>query len=225
MVLEDYIERIKMVIEKVFNEDYSGHEMSHLERVYNNARAICEKEGGDILIVGISAYLHDIHRIMSNEENRYVSPKESIPAVKKVLTYAKVPEELQKQICFCIEHHEEYNWNENTPVDLNTQILQDADNLDAIGAIGIARTFQYGGSHNIAIYRPEKGINYKSNYKESDDLEASTIEHFHNKLLRLGEYMNTETAREMAKPRTEFMQAYIEQFMKEWYIFDRQRVK
>ena len=85
MTLEDYIDRLESLVKKLFENDHSGHEIWHLQRVYNNALAICEKEGGDKLIVGLSAYLHDIHRIMSNEEGKYVSPKDSLETVRRLL--------------------------------------------------------------------------------------------------------------------------------------------
>ena len=226
MTLEDYIDRLESLVKKLFENDHSGHEIWHLQRVYNNALAICEKEGGDKLIVGLSAYLHDIHRIMSNEEGKYVSPKDSLETVRRLLKYAGIEdEEIVEKVCFSIEHHEEYNWNANDPVDLNTQILQDADNLDAIGAIGIARTFQYGGSHGIPMYNPDKKINFKDNYQESDDLESCTIEHFYNKLFKLEDNMNTEAGKNLAKGRTDYMKGYVDEFMNEWYGFDRQRTK
>lgn len=226
MNLEESINKLESIVEKIFSKDSSGHEIWHLKRVLNNALIICEKEGGDSYIIGIAAYLHDIHRIMSNETGRYVSPKESIKVVESILDYAEIKDkEIRNQICFCIEHHEEYNWNKNNNVDLNTKILQDADNLDAIGAIGIARTFQYGGSHGIKMYNPDKEINYKNNYQESDDLEESTIEHFYNKLFKLEENMNTKTGKELAKKRTDYMKGFVEEFMNEWYAFDRQKIK
>ena len=118
-MLEDYIERLKPYVNELFKEDSSGHDISHLVRVMNNALYIQEKEGGDRVIIGISAFLHDVHRIMENEINSpnkeyvFVSPKDSIPKVKEILSNIDLTEEQVNKICFCIEHHEEYNWNGN----------------------------------------------------------------------------------------------------------------
>ena len=100
--------------------------------------------------------------------------------------------------------------------DINTLILQDADNLDAIGAIGIGRTFAYGGSHNVVMYDENVELNENNDYSESNDKDASTIHHFYHKLFKLKENMNTYTAKEIAKERTEFMKIFVEEFLKEW---------
>lgn len=101
----------------------------------NIALNLCKKENGDKLIVGISAFMHDIHRIMQNETGKFVSPKDLLPKVREILSNTDLSEEIINKICYCIEYPEIYNWNGNNIDDINTLILQDADNLDAIGAI------------------------------------------------------------------------------------------
>ena len=118
------------------------------------------------------------------------------------------------KICYCIEYHEEYNWNGNNVDDLNTLILQDADNLDAIGAIGIIRNFKYGIAHNIIDFDPNIPL-YQNEYNESKE-DASTIHHMNNKLLRLGKYMNTKTAKKLAKSKTKLMQDFMHIFIQEF---------
>ena len=98
-------------------------------------------EGGDRIVIGIAAFLHDVHRIMQNEMGTFVSPKDSLETIKKILSKIDLSNEQVEKICYCIEYHEQYNWNGNNVDDINTLILQDADNLDAIGAIGLVECF------------------------------------------------------------------------------------
>jgi len=214
-MLEVYIEIIKPYIIDLFKEDSGGHDISHLIRTMNLALTICDKENGDRLIVGIAAFMHDIHRIMQNECGHFVSPKESLPKVREILSNTDLSSDIIDKICYVIEHHEEYNWNGNNVDDINTLILQDADNLDAIGAIGIGRTFNYCGAHGIPMYLDNVPITEDTNYKESNT-DVSTIHHFYHKLFKLGDNMNTNTAKEIAYKRVEYMKKYVNEFFDEW---------
>ena len=215
-MLENYIEELKPYVINLFKNDSSGHDISHLIRTMKTALYIQEKEGGDRIIVGISAFLHDIHRIMQNESGKFVSPKDSIPKVKDILSHINLSEEQINKICYCIEYHEEYNWNGKNVEDINTLILQDADNLDAIGAIGIGRTFSYGGSYNVVMYDDSVPLNENNDYSEANGDDPSTIHHFYHKLFKLCNNMNTKTAKELANKRTEFMKDFVKEFLSEW---------
>jgi uncharacterized protein len=215
-MLEKYISELKPFVMELFKDDSSGHDISHLTRTMNTALYLQEKEGGDRIIIGISAFLHDIHRLMQNETGVFVSPRDSIPKVKSMLSHIDLTEDEINKICYCIEYHEEYNWNGNNVDDINTLILQDADNLDAIGAIGIGRTFYYGGAHNVLMYDETVPINEKNDYSEAGGDDPSTIHHFYHKLLKLGDNMNTKTAREIAYKRTEYMRDFVHEFLNEW---------
>lgn len=215
-MLEEYIEIIKPYIVELFKNDSSGHDISHLIRTMNIAVNICEKEHGDKLVVGIAAFMHDIHRIMQNESGKFVSPKDSLPKVMEILNHTDLSKEIKESICFAIEYHEEYNWNGNNVDDINTLILQDADNLDAIGAIGIGRTFSYGGAHNVVMYDEEAPLNMDEKYSEHNGNDPSTIHHFYHKLFKLADNMNTETAKIKAKERTKFMKNFVNEFLDEW---------
>ena len=215
-MLEDYIKIIKPYIIELFSEESSGHDISHLTRTMNIAVNLCKKENGDELIVGISAFMHDIHRIMQNETGKFVSPKDSLSKVKEILSNTDLNRNIIDKICYCIEFHENYNWNGNNVEDINTLILQDADNLDAIGAIGVGRTFSYGGAHNVKMYDEETPLNSDENYAEENGDDPSTIHHFYHKLFRLANNMNTETARKQAIERTEFMKVFVNEFLQEW---------
>lgn len=182
----------------------------------NIAISLCDKENGDKLIVGISAFMHDIHRIMQNETGKFVSPKESLSKVREILCNTNLSEDIVNKICYCIEYHENYNWNGNNVSDINALILQDADNLDAIGAIGIGRSFSYGGAHKMLMYDEEIPLNNAKDYSEVM-VDPSTIHHFYHKLFNLADNMNTKTGKEQAIVRTEFMKKFVNEFLDEWH--------
>lgn len=215
-MLEKYIEELRPHVIELFKKDFSGHDISHLERTMNTALYLQSKEGGDRIVIGIAAFLHDVHRIMQNETGNFVSPKDSLDTVKNILKYINLSNEQIEKICYCIEYHEQYNWNGNNVDDINTLILQDADNLDAIGAIGIGRTFFYGGAHNVVMYNPSVPLNEKNDYVESNVNDESTIHHFYHKLFKLQDNMNTKTAKELAEKRTNFMKNFVNEFLSEW---------
>ena len=215
-MLETYIENLKPYILELFKDDSSGHDIGHLVRTMNTALYLQEKEGGDRLIIGIAAFLHDVHRIMQNKSGVYVSPKDSLVKIREILSHVDLNQDQIEKICYSIEYHEQYNWNGNNVNDINTLILQDADNLDAIGAIGIGRTFSYGGAHNITMYNPNVALNENLDYSETSGDDESTIHHFYHKLFKLGDNMNTETAKALAKKRIDFMQMFVKQFLDEW---------
>jgi len=217
-MINEYIEQLRPEVLRLFKNESSGHDITHLERTMNIALYLQKHEGGDEMIVGISAFLHDIHRIMGEETGKYVYPKDSLDRVREILLITDLTEMQINQILYCIEHHETYNWNnpQNKEKNINALILQDADNLDAIGAIGIGRTFTYGGAHNIPMYVSDVPLEVPENYDDGIGNAASTIHHFYQNLLRLGEYMNTNTAKQLAKDRTEFMKDFVHEFLLEW---------
>jgi len=217
-MLENYINLLRPEVKILFSKDSSGHDIGHLERTMNNALFLQKHEGGDELVIGVSAFLHDIHRVIQNEQKKYCSPKESLPTIKGLLEKVNFPIDKIEAVLHAIEFHEVYNWHsqEKQTSDINTLILQDADNLDAIGAIGIARAFTYGGYHEMAIYEPDIPLNENNDYAEENGNSKSTIHHFYHKLFKLGEHMNTKTAKLLAKQKNEYMRTYVEEFMKEW---------
>ncbi len=215
-MLEKYIEDLRPIVIELFKKDSSGHDISHLERTMNTALYLQGKEGGDRIVIGIAAFLHDVHRIMQNETGSFVSPKDSLGTIRKILSKVDLSNEQIDKICYCIEYHELYNWYGNNVDDINALILQDADNLDAIGAIGIGRTFSYGGAHNIVMYNSSVPLNTQNDYSEDEKDDASTIHHFYHKLFKLGDNMNTKTAKELAKKRTDYMKDFVNEFLDEW---------
>ena len=215
-MIEDYIKELKPAIIELFKNESSGHDLNHLTRTMNNALYLQTIEGGDRIIIGISAFLHDIHRIMENESGIYVSPHDSIPKVKEILSNIDLSDGQIDSICYAIENHELYNWNGYNVSDINTLILQDADNLDAIGAIGIGRSFSFGGAHHQLMYDESIPLNDNYDYSEETGNDPSTIHHFYHKLFKLGNNMNTKTAKLLASKRISFMKSFVEEFLNEW---------
>ncbi len=210
------LNKLENEIKSICHLENSGHDLHHAKRVYNLSKTIQEKEGGDKLVIKVSSYLHDSHRIIQNETGEYCSPKDSLSQVKLILDKVGVPESKKVNILHCIEFHEEYGFSERgkTVTDIETLILQDADNLDAIGAIGIARAFMYGGANKIPIWIPELPFDRK--YFDESQGDISEIHHFYSKLLRLKDNMNTKTGKQIAEPKHKFMEQFLEQFFKEW---------
>ncbi len=117
-----------------------------------------------------------------------------------------------------IEYHEAYNWHdsENKNRDIETLVIQDADNLDGIGIMGIARTFCYAGAHKLKLYDPEIPLNDLDDYQEKFGGQETVIHHFYHKLFRLGESMNTATAKKISRKRMKYMKKFTEKFIREW---------
>ena len=215
-MLEKHLEVIRPLVEELFAGDSSGHDVSHLERTMNAALYIQEREGGDRVIVGLGAYLHDVHRIMENEAGRFVSPEESLGPIRDMLANADLTDEQVDAICYCVAHHEHYNWNGRNVQDINALIVQDADNLDAIGAMGIARAFSYGAMHGLPLYDPDTPLSEAGAYEEGTEDDKSTMHHFFHKSLRLGQHMNTKTGSDLARQRTAYMRSFVDEFLAEW---------
>ena len=217
-MLEEYINKLTPIVEKLcVNNKTGGHDINHFNRTMKIALYLQSKEGGDSLIIGISSFLHDIHRLMQCEQGKYITPKESLIRVTEIIKESKIEltnEQINK-ILFCIEHHENYNWNGNNVDDINTLILQDADNLDAIGAIGIGRSFGYAALNNQAYYDDTVPLEKFTVYEEKLK-DVSNIHFLNNKLIKLGDNMNTKTAKIIAKDRVDFIKNFIDEYIKEW---------
>ncbi|WP_312822237.1 HD domain-containing protein [Epilithonimonas sp.] len=205
---------IELVKQKLEGTE-SGHDWFHIERVWKLSLKIQEKEGGDKLIIELSALLHDIADPKFHKGDETLASK----IVNNFLTEQNVDSETIQKVIFIIENMSFKNRNdapENLPLEL--KIVQDADRLDAIGAIGIARTFNFGGYKNNLMYHPDikpKLNQTKEEYKKSD---GTTINHFYEKLLLLKDLLNTKTAKEIAEHRHQFMLQFLDEFYKEWNV-------
>lgn len=214
--MQSVLDKLQTEIKAIVAADSSGHDFHHLQRVMRTALRIQTQEGGDELVIAASALLHDLHRMVENETGRYCSPKESLPHISDLLAKTDFPENRRAQVLHCVEFHEEYGFSENgiTATDIETLILQDADNLDAIGALGVARTFAFGGAHGVPMWLPDEP--FERRHYEEARRDPSVLHHFHGKLLKLRENMNTKTGAQMAEERHQFMQAFVTRFMAEW---------
>ena len=190
-----------------------GHDWFHIERVLKNAREIAAGEDVDLFVVELGALLHDIADYKFHEGDEAVGPK----IAREFLQKKAVPEEV-------IQHVENIiNWisfkggnEEQAFASPELQVIQDADRLDALGAIGIARTFNYGGFKNRKIFDPEIKPNLNMSKEEYKNSNAPTINHFYEKLLLLKDRMNTKTGKKLANERHEFMEQFLSEFYKEW---------
>ena len=217
-MINEYINKLLPIIKKEIKDNKTGgHDIDHFIRVMKTALYLQTKEGGDSLIIAISSLLHDVHRIMQSKKKKYVTPKESLPKVKEIIKEAKLDltkEQIDK-ILFCIEHHEDYNWNGSNVKDINTLILQDADNLDAIGAIGIGRSFGYAAINNQLFYDEKIPLETYKGYEEKLK-DVSNIHFLNNKLIKLGDNMNTKTAKKISNKRIKFIKDFIKEYLEEW---------
>mgnify|MGYP000601157935 FL=1 len=200
-------------VKKELENAEGGHDWFHIERVYKNAVLIANGENCDILIVQLGALLHDIADSKFHNGDETVGPKKA----RLFLESKTVPENTITHVVNIIENisfkggHEAKKFSS-----LELDIVQDADRLDAIGAIGIARTFNYGGFKNRAIYNPEIKPNLNMSKEEYKNSDAPTINHFYEKLLLLKDKMNTKTGKEIAAQRHDFMKLFLNQFYAEW---------
>ena len=190
-----------------------GHDWFHILRVWNNAKLIAKNEQVAIFIVELGALLHDI------ADSKFYNGDETVgPKVARVfLESEKVPDEIILHIEKIITNisYKGGNFKQNfTSPELD--VIQDADRLDAIGAVGIARCFNYGGFKNRQLYNPEIAPNLNMTKKEYKNSEAPTINHFYEKLLLLKDKMNTVSGKKIAEERHQYMINFLQQFYNEW---------
>ncbi|MBC5835149.1 HD domain-containing protein [Flavobacterium sp. F372] len=208
-VIENTINFVKKKLENA----ESGHNWFHMERVYNNALLIAKEESCDLEVVQLAALLHDIADSKFHDGDETVGPK----VARDFLTSENVSETTINHVVAIIENISFKGGNfEKKFTSKELEIVQDADRLDAIGAVGIARTFNYGGYKNREIYNPEIEPNLKMSKEEYKNSTAPTINHFYEKLLLLKDKMNTESGKKIAQQRHTFMETFLEQFYNEW---------
>lgn len=190
-----------------------GHDWFHIERVYKNALLIAEEEECDLTVVKLAALLHDIADSKFNGGDESVGPK----IARTFLESQNVSEAIISHVIAIIENISFKGGNfEKQFHSKELEIVQDADRLDAIGAIGIARTFNYGGFKNRPLYNPNIQPNLNMSKEEYKNSESPTLNHFYEKLLLLKDKMNTETGKKIAKKRHDFMVTFLSQFYAEW---------
>ena len=222
---KEIIRKTELFVKKTLSKDSTGHDWWHIHRVRNLAKRIAKEEGADMFIVELSALLHDIGDYKFFQGNERVGEEK----VREWLSSLKVSPvlidkvvEITSRVSFMhtlpdkgIARKDKKDSSDLT-VSKELMAVTDADRLDAMGAIGIARTFTYGGFFNRPIYdpnvKPHKSIT-KDEYKTT---EAPSINHFYEKLLKLKDMMYTPLGKKMAKRRHRFLNLYLKQFFKEW---------
>ncbi len=211
MIIEKTIEFVK---ERLQGAE-AGHDWFHIERVYKNAIQIAQDSNDiNILVVELGALLHDIADSKFHNGDESVGPKIATEFLQKHQVDKNVIQEVVNIIENISFKNSKDKTNKYTSKEL--QIVQDADRLDAIGAIGIARAFNYGGFKNRELYNPQVSPNLNMSKEEYKNSKAPTINHFYEKLLLLKDKMNTERGRKLAEERHRFMEVFLEQFYKEW---------
>lgn len=213
MKVKEIIKNTKLFVKKTLKGAEGGHDWFHILRVYANAKHIAKTENVNMFVVKLGALLHDIADSKFYDGNETIAPKKARDFLQK--------QAVSEEIIIHIEHiitNISFKGGNFKPTFTSPElkVIQDADRLDAIGAIGIARCFNYGGFKNREIYNPNippKLNMTKEEYKKST---APTINHFYEKLLLLKDKMNTQTGKKIAAERHKFMEMYLKQFYNEW---------
>ena len=206
-IVNDAIEFVR----NTFKDDYSGHDYFHTLRVYKMAMRIAEQENADLMIVQLAALLHDVDDIKLSPET-HVNKDRAVAFLRE----HGISEAMIKTICDIIGEVSFKGTASTVPETIEGRCVQDADRLDAMGAIGIARAFAYGGNHNRAIHDPDIKPVVNMNENEYQKHVSTTVNHFYEKLFRLRDMMNTDTAKMIAEQRDSYMKAYISEFLDEW---------
>jgi uncharacterized protein len=207
------IEKTITFVKQKLHDAEGGHDWFHMERVYKNAILIAKNENCNLQIVQLGALLHDIADSKFNNGDETVGPK----IARDFLESENVDQNTIQHVVNIIENISFKGGNfEKKFTSIELEIVQDADRLDAIGAIGIARTFNYGGFKNRQLYNPEILPNLNMSKEEYKNSESPTINHFYEKLLLLKDKMNTKTGKKIAQERHNYMSTFLEQFYNEW---------
>ena len=210
MKTAEKIKATENFIKTQFEGDSSGHDWWHIKRVCNIAKTIAVKEGADLYIAEMAALLHDLDDWKFNETDK---PIKALAWLKEIGEEQRITE----TIIEIIENVSYKGSGVETPMrSLEGKCVQDADRLDAIGAIGIARTFAYGGHKGHEMYNPEIQPTVHESFDDYKSKTSHTINHFYEKLLLLKDRMNTKTGIAMAQARHEYMEKFLEQFYGEW---------
>ncbi len=210
---QDIILRTIDFVKTTLSDAEGGHDWWHIYRVWKTAKHIAQNEEVDLFVVELGALLHDIADSKFHDGDEEIGPRKAMAFLESL----QVENEVIVHVVNIIDNISfkggKIDQKFRSP---ELDVIQDADRLDAIGAIGIARTFNYGGFKGRAIYNPEIKPNLNLTKEEYKNSEAPTLNHFYEKLLLLKDRMNTVTGRKMAEERHTFMLDYLDQFYKEW---------
>ena len=212
VVMQAIIKKTEDFVRDLLGDDCTGHDWYHIERVRKNALYIYEKENrGDRLIIELAALLHDV-----SDEKLNPSKEEGERKLFTFLDELQLEQSIRNKVIEVINSVSFKGGKKTELKSIEAMIVQDADRLDAIGAIGIARTFAYGGSKGRQIYSPDIPVRDVMTEEEYRKGNSPSIHHFYEKLLKLKDLLNTDTAKEIAEKRHQLMENYLEEFFNEW---------
>lgn len=212
MIDNKIIELGKQYVKSLFENEYSGHDYWHTIRVYKVSNYIAKIEGADEFIVSLASLLHDVDDVKLSPET-HEEKKRAVSFMKS----CNLEENTINRVCKIIDEIS-YGNNDERPSSIEAKCVQDADRLDAIGAIGIGRVFAYGGNHNRLMYDPEVKPKLNMTKEEYRNSKSTTINHFYEKLFKLKDLINTDTGKRIASERERFMKNFVDEFMKEWNV-------
>lgn len=218
MTNSEIVEETIIFVKETLKNAEGGHDWFHIERVFNNTMLIAKEEDVNLLVVSLGALLHDIADAKFNDGDESLGPK----MAENFLLSLKVPKRTINHVTNIIKYSSfkaglnDGKMKKKLFTSKELQVVQDADRLDAIGAIGIARAFNYGGFKNRALYDPSIPPNLEMSKEEYKKSKAPTLNHFYEKLLLLKDKMNTTTGKRLAQQRHQYMIDFLEQFYQEW---------
>jgi len=213
MMTDDIISKTIAFVKEQLTNAEGGHDWFHTYRVFKNAQFIAKTENVDTLVIVLGALLHDIADSKFHDGDETVGPR----IAREFLFKHDVDSLIIEHVVKIIENISFKGGNEKQKFSSpELDVIQDADRLDALGAIGIARCFNYGGFKNRKLFDPDIAPNLKMSKKEYKTLKTPTINHFYEKLLLLKDRMNTKTGRRIATDRHNFMESFLNQFYAEW---------
>lgn len=211
LIKAEILARARYYVEKELCSDTSGHDWFHVKRVAESARKIALEEGADPYVCELAALLHDIP-----DDKRGITEEEGLRILRNWLDQEDVDNNISSQVLEIIKTMS-FRGGNNPPMNtLEGKVVQDADRLDAIGAIGIARTFAYSGHVGQKIYDPDIPVRNSMSREEYRNGTSTAINHFYEKILRLESLLNTGTAKKIAEKRQEFTEKFLQQFFNEW---------
>lgn len=217
MTQKEILKIVAQYIKEEMYDESTGHDWWHIKRVYELAMKINKTEQQNGFIIGMVALLHDIY----DDKFSSVDTREQlIELLKKLQIYEQIEEKDMENIIYSVENLGFKGGFNDREISAEGKIVQDADRLDCIGAIGIARVFAYGGKKGLSIYNPEQGIIDINSEQEYREKRRHSINHFYEKLLKLKDIMNTQEGTKIAIERTKFMQGYLKEFFAEWSVLD-----
>ncbi len=202
------ITKVKQIVRRKLSNESTGHDYWHAYRVANLALKLAKIEGGNPKVLELAAWLHDIE-VPRSRKNHHLNGSKT---AKKILTKLNVPKNTIQSVCNCILKHR-YT-TKSKPTTIEEKIIQDADNLDALGATIITRIFAHAGATNMPIFHPKLKPNHSQYLKTGKSTTA--INHIFEKLLHIPKILNTKTAKKLSKPRTKFLKTFVNQYLAEF---------